>query len=83
MLTGYITVKEASAKWGLSTRWVNKLCQDKKIPGVEMFGGVYAIPENAEKPTEDRRITTGEYKNWRQRYGRTKKDNVTTMNRDK
>ena len=72
LLIGYMTVKEASTKWGLSTRWINKLCQDMKIPGAELFGGVYAIPVDAKKPTEDRRIKTGAYKNWRKKYGRNK-----------
>lgn len=67
-----MTVKEASAKWGLSIRWITKLCQDMKISGVEMFGGVYAIPTDAEKPTKDYRIKSGAYKDWRKKYGRNK-----------
>ena len=71
-MTGYMTVKEASEKWGLSKRWVNKLCQDGKISGVEMLGNTYAIPIHTERPTVDRRIRNGEYINWRKKYGKNK-----------
>jgi hypothetical protein len=71
-MQGYMTVKDASAKWGLSSRWVNKLCQDERIPGVTMFAGAYAIPADAEKPTLDRRVKTGAYKDWRKKYGKNK-----------
>lgn len=72
-MTGYITVREASIKWGLGKRWVNRLCQQGKIPGVEKLGGAYAIPAEAECPT-DGRVKTGAYKDWRKRYG--KKESV-------
>ena len=71
-MQGYMTVKDASAKWGLSSRWVNKLCQDERIPGVTMFAGAYAIPADAEKPALDRRVKTGAYKDWRKKYGKNK-----------
>ena len=61
-----MTVKEASEKWGVSVRWVQTLCNDGKIEGTMKFGKVWAIPVDAEKPT-DGRVTTGEYKDWRKK----------------
>ena len=71
-MDGYMTVKETSEKWGLSTRWVNELCKAGKIPGAQLFAGVWAIPSDAVKPTEDRRVKSGAYKDWRKKYGKHK-----------
>ena len=56
----YITIKEASEKWGLSVRRIQTLCNEEKIYGVLRFGGVWAIPHEAEKPI-DHRVKTGKY----------------------
>ena len=53
-MTGYISVKEASEKWNISERWVQKLCEENRIPGVIRFGRSWALPENAEKPIDGR-----------------------------
>ncbi|MCD8151274.1 MAG: helix-turn-helix domain-containing protein [Clostridiales bacterium] len=60
----YMTIKEAAELWGLSRRWVQTMCSVGKIEGAVKFGGVWAIPKDARKP-EDKRVTTGKYKNWR------------------
>ena len=60
----YATIKEIAEKWELTTRRVQKLCAEGKIPGASKFGRDWAIPKDAEKPV-DQRVTTGEYKNWR------------------
>ena len=57
-------IKEIAEKWELTTRRVQKLCAEGKIPGASKFGRDWAIPKDAEKPV-DQRVTTGEYKNWR------------------
>ena len=54
MINGYLTVKEVAKKWGVSPKWVQVLCVEGRIEGA------------AERP-EDKRITTGEYKNWRKK----------------
>jgi len=64
MIEGYITIKEAAEKWGITPRRVQVLCTTGRIEGAGKFGREWAIPENAEKPA-DQRITTGEYRNWR------------------
>lgn len=56
----YITIKEASDKWGLSVRRIQTLCNEEKIVGVLRFGGVWAIPNEAERPV-DHRVKTGKY----------------------
>jgi hypothetical protein len=56
----YMTVKEASEKWGLSQRRVQLLCVEGRIDGAMKYASVWAIPKNAEKP-KDERIVTGKY----------------------
>lgn len=56
----YITIKEAADKWNLSVRRVQCICMEGKIKGVKKFGHAWAIPENAEKP-KDNRIRSGKY----------------------
>ena len=66
MIEGYVTVKDMSERWGITPRTVQILCSEGKIEGVTRFGNAWAIPINAEKPT-DGRVTTGEYRNWRKK----------------
>lgn len=63
-MKGYLTIKEVAEKWNVSVRWVQTLCATDKIDGAVKFGGVWAIPEGAKKP-KDSRVTTGNYKSWR------------------
>lgn len=50
----YLTAKEAAAKWGVSPRWVHKLCQDGRVEGTRRFGRNWMIPADAEKPADPR-----------------------------
>lgn len=63
-MEGYLTIKEVAEKWNITPRRVQVLCVEGKIPGASKFGHVWVIPDDAEKPP-DGRITTGNYKNWR------------------
>lgn len=54
-IKGYISIREASYRWGVSERWVNQYCVEGRIPGASRFGRSWAIPENAEKPTDPRK----------------------------
>lgn len=56
--------KEIAEKWGMTPRWIQTLCSNRKIPDAVKFGRDCAIPKVAVK-LEDGRVTTGEYKNWR------------------
>lgn len=51
-------------EWGLTPRSLRVMCANNKIKGAEKIGRDWIIPSAAEKPI-DRRIKTGEYKNWR------------------
>jgi len=51
----YISVAEASKKWGISERRIQKLCAENRIDGVIRFSRVWAIPTNAEKPGDNRK----------------------------
>lgn len=50
----YISPKEASGKWGISERRIQKLCEEGRIAGVVRFSRVWAIPRDAEKPKDAR-----------------------------
>ena len=54
-MNGYLSIREASVKWGISERRVNQYCTEGRIPGAERFGGSWAIPENTEKPGDPRK----------------------------
>ena len=48
----YISIKEASIKWGISERRIQKLCSEDRIEGAIRFSRVWAIPKDAEKPKD-------------------------------
>lgn len=50
----YMSCAEAAAKWGISERRVQKLCEGNRIPGISKFGSVWLIPKEAEKPIDGR-----------------------------
>lgn len=50
----YISTKEASEKWGISERRIQKLCEEKRIDDVVRFGHVWLIPKDAQKPIDGR-----------------------------
>lgn len=50
----YMTLREASEKWGISTRQINYYCTEDRIPGVVKMAGVWLLPKEAEKPVDGR-----------------------------
>ena len=50
----FMTVKEASAKWGVSERRVRILCSEGKVDGAFQNGRIWRIPVNAVKPLDGR-----------------------------
>lgn len=50
----YMTLKEASEKWGVSSRQINYYCTDGRIHGAVKMAGVWLIPKEAEKPVDGR-----------------------------
>lgn len=45
-----ISVAETSKKWGISTRRIQTLCKEGRIPGAQLVGTCWTIPDNAPKP---------------------------------
>lgn len=56
----YLSIKQTAKKWNLSTRRINVLCSENRIPGAAKIGSYWAIPADAEKP-KDERIKSGRY----------------------
>lgn len=50
----YISVKDAAVKFELSERRIQKLCETKRIEGCRMVSGVWLIPIDAKKPSDER-----------------------------
>lgn len=55
----YMTAGQAANKWNVSQRRVQILCSQNRINGVFKLGENWAIPENAEKPSDQRRKAGG------------------------
>lgn len=53
-------VSDASEKWGISNRRIVTLCNEGRIDGAVKFGNTWALPEDTEKP-KDERIRSGKY----------------------
>jgi hypothetical protein len=51
----YISAMEASARWGVSPRQVQRLLAGNRIPGAKKYGRSWMIPAEAEKPGDSRR----------------------------
>ena len=60
----YMTLREASEKWGVSSRQINYYCVEGRIPGAVKMAGVWLliskigymwlIPKAADKPVDKR-----------------------------
>ena len=50
----YVTLKEASEKWGVSIRQINYYCAGGRIPGAVKVATIWLIPKDAEKPVDMR-----------------------------
>lgn len=64
MIDGYTTIRETAERWDVTVRQVQYLCAKGQVEGAVKFGRSWAIPKEAKKPT-DGRVTTGEYRNWK------------------
>ena len=54
-MVNFITLKEASEKWGISERRIRILCVNGRIEGASKIGPMWVIPVDAKKP-DDKRI---------------------------
>lgn len=50
----YMTLKEASDKWGVTPRRINYYCADGRIPGATKVATIWLIPKDAQKPADGR-----------------------------
>lgn len=50
----YMTAQEASARWDISVRRVQRLCKEKRIEGVININRIWLIPKTAKKPADGR-----------------------------
>ena len=48
----FMTVKQASEKWGISDRRIRVLCSEGKISGAYREGRAWKIPVDARKPAD-------------------------------
>lgn len=56
----YLSTKQAAEKWGISSRRIQILCSEGRVPGAIRVGTIWGIPINSEKP-KDARIKSGKY----------------------
>ena len=56
----YMSISEAASKWNVSNRRIQVLCAQERIPGACRIGNMWAIPKDAEKPS-DARVRSGRY----------------------
>jgi hypothetical protein len=58
-MNGYISARDAAARWDVSERQVQKLCGSGRVAGVIRFGNSWAIPEDTAKPTRTGKLKPG------------------------
>lgn len=56
----YLSITQTSEIWGISSRRIQRLCCEGRVPGAIKIGSYWAIPKNTEKPS-DGRIRSGRY----------------------
>lgn len=56
----FMSVKQTSEKWSISTRRIQILCKQDRIPRVMRVGYSWVIPADAKKPS-DARVNNGKY----------------------
>ena len=52
---GYLSARQVANKWNISQRRVQILCSQNRIKGVFKVGDNWAIPDNANKPIDNRK----------------------------
>ena len=50
----YMTLKEASEKWGVTPRRIYYYCSAGRIPGAIKMATIWLIPKDADKPIDGR-----------------------------
>ena len=52
----YLSAAEFAEKYGVTDRYIRRLCAEGKLEGVEKIGKAYRIPASAELPTDRRHL---------------------------
>ena len=50
----WMTTKEASELWSITTRRIQILCDNGKVPGATKLGSMWVIPKGTPKPVDGR-----------------------------
>ena len=50
----YESAHDAARRWGVSARWVQALCRDRRIPGAKRMGRIWLLPRGVDKPADQR-----------------------------
>lgn len=50
----WMTTKEASKLWGISTRRIQILCDKGKVSGATRLGNMWIMPKGTQKPIDGR-----------------------------
>jgi len=56
---GYLTIRQAAEKWGLSIRRVQQFCELGLLEGAERPGREWLIPKSTNKPVNPQRPHSG------------------------
>lgn len=56
----YLSVTQTAQRWGISTRRIQILCGQGRVPGAIRVGKFWVIPDDEPKPA-DARIKSGKY----------------------
>ena len=50
----YLSITQTAERWDISTRRIQILCGEGRVPGAIRIGSVWGIPEDAAKPADAR-----------------------------
>lgn len=59
----YLTMKEAAALWGITSRMVTYYCTSGRIAKAFKKGDIWLIPSDTQKPVDSRTIAGRKFKN--------------------
>ena len=61
-MQGYLSVQETAERWGVTSRQVQILCKENRIPGASKISRIWVIPEGVDKPTLTMEVDDAEKK---------------------
>ena len=81
-VSDYVSLVDYAKEHGYSDRgiYLAKLCRAGKIEGAIMMGKRWIIPADTVLP--DRRVKTGKYVGWRDKFGKTPYPNIKANDED-